>query len=275
MTQQRLTRASTDQEIIVLWLAGKSKTTVKTYVCHVKQFIDFMNQPLAEITLDDLVLWVNRLNLTYTPPTVANKILCIKSLFSFCVKVGYLSFNIGALIKPPKTRDKRAEKILDQGDVKRLIEQATPGRDRVLLCLIYTTGLRVSEAVNLTWSDLKGNKLAVYGKGSKLRFIIVPDWLLEQLQTLPKISEFIFATSTGKPIDRIFTHRMIKKCAEKAGIDPKTSAHWLRHSHASHAINNGCNVRLLQESLGHSKLETTEKYLHINPNSGSSQFITF
>ena len=68
-------------------------------------------------------------------------------------------------------------------------------------------------------------------------------------------------------------YKIVKQCAKRAGISEKASCHWLRHSHASHAIESGCNLRLLQQSLGHSKLETTERYLHINPDSGSSQFI--
>jgi integrase/recombinase XerD len=81
-----------------------------------------------------------------------------------------------------------------------------------------------------------------------------------------------FLEFTDKPLERTYIHKMIKKCCQKAGVSEKASSHWLRHSHASHAIDKGCNLRLLQESLGHSKLETTEKYLHINPDEGSSQF---
>ena len=77
----------------------------------------------------------------------------------------------------------------------------------------------------------------------------------------------------GRPLERTMVYKIVKDCAKRSGVSEKASCHWLRHSHASHAIESGCNLRLLQQSLGHSKLETTERYLHINPDSGSSQFI--
>ncbi len=68
---------------------------------------------------------------------------------------------------------------------------------------------------------------------------------------------------------------MIKRACKRAGIDERTSSHWLRHSHASHSLEAGCNLRLLQQSLGHASVTTTERYLHISPDAGSSQFIDF
>jgi site-specific recombinase XerD len=83
----------------------------------------------------------------------------------------------------------------------------------------------------------------------------------------------VFVSRTGRPLERTMIFKIVKQCAKRAGVSELASCHWLRHSHASHAIESGCNLRLLQKSLGHSKLETTERYLHINPDSGSSQFI--
>jgi integrase/recombinase XerD len=75
----------------------------------------------------------------------------------------------------------------------------------------------------------------------------------------------VFVSRTGKPLERTRVHKIVKQCASKAGVSERVSSHWLRHSHASHAIEGGCNLRLLQQSLGHSKLETTERYRHISP----------
>ena len=76
-------------------------------------------------------------------------------------------------------------------------------------------------------------------------------------------------------MDRSVVHRMIKRACKRAGIDERASAHWLRHSHASHSLEAECNLRLLQQSLGHASVTTTERYLHISPDAGSSQFIDF
>ncbi len=107
-----ITHATSDPEIFLIWLRDKSTTTQVSYRSTASQFVDFIGKPLADVTLEDLQLWVRRLQLTFSPSTVANKVLTIKSLFSFCVKVGYLQVNIGSFIKCPKVKDKLAERVL-------------------------------------------------------------------------------------------------------------------------------------------------------------------
>ncbi|MDJ0904207.1 MAG: tyrosine-type recombinase/integrase [Xenococcus sp. MO_188.B8] len=272
-----LTRATTDRDLVYVWLGDKSRTTQVSYRSIVTGFFAFINKPLAEVQLEDLQLWQRRLELTSRPATVANKIRAIKSLFSYGVKIGYLETNIGSYIKCPRVKEKLAERILSEADCLKLIEAARNERDRALLCLMYACGLRVSEVCSLTWDDLQpsedGGKCNVFGKGSKTRVVLVPVALWELLMRLPKIIDAVFVSRTGRALERTMVYRIVKQCAQRAGISEKASCHWLRHSHASHAIEGGCNLRLLQQSLGHSKLETTERYLHINPDSGSSQFI--
>jgi integrase/recombinase XerD len=287
-----LTRAETDREIVLIWLADKSRTTQVSYSSIVTGFFSFINKPLSEVAIEDLQLWHRRLQLTDRPSTVANKIRAIKSLFSYGVKVGYLEINIGNYIKCPRVKEKLAERILSESDCLKLIEAASTDRDRALLCLMYGCGLRVSEVCSLTWSDLQscreGGKCTVFGKGDKTRVVLIPSsvWqLLMKLRTrranrvrpldmsVPRLIDAVFVSRTGRPLERTMVFRIVKDCAKRSGVSEKASCHWLRHSHASHAIESGCNLRLLQQSLGHSKLETTERYLHINPDSGSSQFI--
>ncbi|WP_245562179.1 tyrosine-type recombinase/integrase [Stanieria cyanosphaera] len=255
-------------------------------------FFSFINKPLASVAIEDLQLWHRRLQLTDQPSTVSNKLRAIKSLFSFCVKVNYLSINVGSYIKCPKVKEKLAERILSESDCLKLISATKSDRDRALLCLMYGCGLRVSEVCSLTWSDLQscreGGKCTVFGKGDKTRVVLIPSsvWeLLMKLRTrransirpldmsVPRLIDAVFVSRTGRPLERTMVFRIVKDCAKRSGVSEKASCHWLRHSHASHAIESGCNLRLLQQSLGHSKLETTERYLHINPDQGSSQFI--
>jgi integrase/recombinase XerD len=142
---------------------------------------------------------------------------------------------------------------------------------------MYGCGLRVSEVCSLTWGDLQpqkeGGKCTVFGKGDKTRVVLIPSSVWQLLMKLPRLIDAVFVSRTGRPLERTMVFRIVKDCAKRSGVSEKASCHWLRHSHASHAIESGCNLRLLQQSLGHSKLETTERYLHINPDSGSSQFI--
>ena len=273
----QITRAASDSEILLLWLGDKSATTQVSYRSLVSQFVAFVGKPLADVALEDLQLWHKRLQLTDQPATVSNKIRAIKSLFSFCVKVGYLSTNVGSFLKCPKVKDKLTERILPSADCQKLIEAAKNQRDRCLLSLMYVCGLRVSEVCGLTWDDLQpndyGGKATVFGKGAKTRIVLIPESLWAELMALPKTGKVVFVSRTGKPLERTRVHKIVKQCAERAGVSERVSSHWLRHSHASHAIEGGCNLRLLQQSLGHSKLETTERYLHISPDQGSSQYI--
>ena len=278
------TQQKTERELILIWLGGKSNTTQVSYNSTVTKFIEFIAKPLSDVKLEDLQLWERGLKARFKLTTVANKILVIKSLFSFGVKTGYLAFNVGSFLKIPKTKEDLAERILSFQDIQALVKYgARNDRDRVMLLFMYGCGLRISEAVGLTWDDLKPHrngegKCTVFGKGSKTRVVIIPEWLwitVKEYEKYFRVNQYLFISRNHNKMDRSVVHRMIKRACKRVGINPKTSAHWLRHSHASHSLEAGCNLRLLQISLGHASVTTTERYLHISPDAGSSQFIDF
>jgi integrase/recombinase XerD len=281
--QNKVTNAQCDRELILVWLGDKSATTQVSYHSTVSKFIEFIAKPLSEVKLEDLQLWERGLKARFKLTTVANKVLVIKSLFSFGVKTGYLTFNVGSFLKTPKAKETIAERILDLADVRGLIKYGVKNeRDRLMLSLMYGCGLRVSEAIGLTWDDFKkhgdGGKATVFGKGSKTRVVIIPDKLWQQVKEFEKyhrVNQWVFVSRNDNQMERSVVHRMIKRACKRAGIDERASAHWLRHSHASHSLEAGCNLRLLQQSLGHASVTTTERYLHISPDAGSSQFIDF
>ena len=179
--------------------------------------------------------------------------------------------------QPPS--DVLHERILEQEEVKKLIGAAKSERDRLLLQLIYSTGLRVSEVCSINWSDLKprrsGGQATVIGKGGKARTVLIGQGLWQQILGLERSQKTsaVFVSRTGRRLDRTMLHKIIKDCAERAGVNPHVSAHWLRHAHACHSLENGCDIDVLMRSLGHSSLTVTSKYLHARPNEGSSQFI--
>ena len=283
MNQYKVTNARSDRELILIWLGDKSDTTQVSYRSTVEKFIEFIAKPLAEVKLEDLQLWERGLKARFKPTTVANKVLVIKSLFSFAVKTGYLTLNVGSFLKTPKAKENLAERILALEDVQGLIKYGVRcDRDRLMLSLMYGCGLRVSEVINLTWNDLKGHgdggKATVFGKGSKTRVVLIPDKLwraVKEFEKYHRVNQYVFISRNHNKMDRSVVHRMIKRACKRAGIDERASAHWLRHSHASHSLEAGCNLRLLQQSLGHASVTTTERYLHISPDAGSSQFIDF
>jgi integrase/recombinase XerD len=133
-----------DLEVISLWLTNKSKTTRITYTSTVNQFLEFVNRPLPELTLSDLNLWVQRINLTYKDYTVNNKIITIKSLLNFCYKVGYLDSDLSIILKAKCLDTSVNSKCLSAEEVRQLIKGTTNIRDGVLLILIFSLGLRVA-----------------------------------------------------------------------------------------------------------------------------------
>jgi integrase/recombinase XerD len=279
-TYPLLTDASTDTELIRLWISQKSLTTQKTYITVSRQFLTFAGKQLHEVKLEDILLWLESLQLRgKSQNTINNKLAAIKSLFSFGVKTGYLSANPASMIRTTKAKDALNERILQAEEVKQLISAASTERDRLILILLYILGLRISELVGLNWSDFQPTEEAIavtiFGKGHKTRTLLITHQLYSELKQLPRSekTEAVFLSRFGNRLDRHAIHRLIKKAVEEAGINPYTSAHWLRHAHACHSLNNGAGIDLLMKSLGHSSLAVTSRYLHIKPSECTSKFI--
>lgn len=279
-TYPLLTGAETDRELIRYWISQKSPTTKNTYLMVARQFLAFTGKDLKDVMLDDILLWLESFQLRKASQnTINNKLAAIKSLFSFGVKTGYLETNPAALIKTPKPKDALNERLLVEEEVRRLIEAAHEGRERTLLKLLYLLGLRVSELVGLNWSDFKetdsGAVVTVFGKGSRTRSLLVDSPLWLEIQALPRSDKTsaVFLSRFENRLDRHAIHRMIKAAATRAGINPHTSAHWLRHAHACHSLKHGAGIDLLMKSLGHSSLAVTSRYLHVQPSECSSKFI--
>lgn len=279
-TYPKLTDASLDVELIRLWISQKSKTTQKTYITISRQFLTFTGKELDEVKLEDILLWLESFQLRgFSQNTVNNKLAAIKSLFSFGVKTGYFSVNPASMIKTTKAKDALNERILETEEVKELINEATNERDRAILILLYILGLRISELVGLNWSDFQPTDdaiaVTIFGKGHKTRTLLITHQLWSELKQLTRSdkTEAVFLSRFGNRLDRHAIHRLIKKAVEKAGINPHTSAHWLRHAHACHSLNNGAGIDLLMKSLGHSSLAVTSRYLHVQPSECTSKFI--
>ncbi len=287
-TYPKLTDAKQDTELIRLWISQKSPTTQKTYITISRQFLTFAGKKLEEVKLEDILLWLESFQLRgKSQNTINNKLAAIKSLFSFGVKTGYLSANPASMIKTTKAKDALNERILQAEEVKQLINAAKnerdaaalASRDRLILILLYILGLRISELVGLNWSDFQPTEEAIavtiFGKGHKTRTLLITHQLWSELKQLPRSekTEAVFLSRFGNRLDRHAIHRLIKKAVEKAGINPHTSAHWLRHAHACHSLNNGAGIDLLMKSLGHSSLAVTSRYLHVQPSECTSKFI--
>jgi len=279
----RAIEAEWDQ-LTQMWLHGRPDSTCEIYEAPIRVFrARVSGKRIGEVTLLDLQNYASDLIAAEEKPrTISRKLSTIKSLLSFCHRTGAIPFNVGIALKLPTIPDDLAERILTEAQVQQLIKYgAANKRDGVMMRVMYVAGIRAAEASGLRWLDCqardKAGQITVLGKGSKTRTIVLTPkaWaaLLSIRQTSNKPDDYVFSGPTGKRIDRTNITHIIQAAARRAGLEAAVSAHWLRHAHATHSLDHGAPLRLIQATLGHSSLETTQRYLHVHPDDSSSRFI--
>ncbi len=274
-------QADTDAQLIGLWLYGRSPRTQRAYRADVTRFLDFTGKPLRFITLGDLQQFADSLG-ALAPASQARMLSSIKSLLTFAQKAGYLQFNPGAALILPKAKNTMGERIMSERAVQRLLALESNPRNHVLLAVLYYAGLRVSELCDLRWRDVQPHGetvvLAIHGKGQKTRFVKLKEEVADQLQHLrdekaaPDAPVFR-SRKKGGALVPVQVFRIVKAAALRAGLPAEVSPHWLRHAHASHALDRGAPISLVQATLGHASVQTTGKYTHARPNDSSSRYL--
>jgi site-specific recombinase XerD len=274
-------QANTDAQMIALWLHGKPATTARTYMDAITRLSLKVAKPLNAITLRDLQDFADSL-VGLSDNSRKRIIASVKSLFTFGNKLGYIRFNVAAALKSPKVKDELAARILTEEEVLTMIHKTGKQRDQVLLRLMYASAGRISEVCSLTWADVQPNgdsgQVTLFGKGGKTRAVKLSKATWNALQALrPMIGHgsgcplgAVFVSQKGGRLDETQVHRIVKAAAVRAGIAGNVSAHWLRHSHASHALDRGANIALVRDTLGHSSLAVTSRYTHAKPNESSA-----
>ena len=275
---------SEDDNLVGLWLGlFSSPSTVDLYGRTIRQFRAMTRKPLRLVSVADLQSWLQSSpNLSASTKNV--RMTAIKSLYRFGMETGYLSFNPTVPLRGVPMKQERAERILSEEEVQALLQAPISARNRAFLYLLYAAGLRVSEAVSLKWRDVIARdngavQISVFGKGGKTRVVLVPEIAAKLLQ---RVSEgdsepdhFIFHSphDATKPIWRSQAHRIVKAAVKAAGINPAVSAHWMRHAHASHALERGASLVLVKDTLGHADISTTSLYLHVRPGESSGNHL--
>jgi len=266
-------------QLVEMWLFGRSPRTIDVYRRYTHRFLSYVNKPLHLVTLADMQGWQKTLE-GMAPNSQRIAIAAVKSFLKFAQNTGVLEVNLGVLMRAPKGKDALTERILTEQEVAALIACETDLRNLLILRLLYIAGLRVSELCTLKWSDTvprgETGQITVFGKGGKTRTILLPATLWKQLQQLRgdvSINDPVFRSKNGRPLDRIRVFRIVKAAASRAGIQGNVSPHWLRHAHASHSLDRGSPLHLTQRTLGHSRIGTTERYLHVRPNDSSAMYL--
>lgn len=277
-----ITRANTDKDLVLSWLYSKPSTlTRQRYLKNYEQWLSFSNLTLKETRVEDIQDYRTMLEMKgYKPATISQKLNSIKSLFTYAVKVGYIAMSPCVVVKAPVVHEQISTKLITVEDVKKLVEGARCQRDGLILKFLFALGLRVSELLKMRWDDfyfLPGGKvkIKVIGKGNKKRELLVPNDMYEELLMIREgDNPWVFhAPLRHNPLRSNTVFYMIKKIAKQVGVSEDISAHWLRHSHATESLRNGCDLSLLMQSLGHSSITTTQKYLCLREAEGSSSYI--
>ncbi len=273
-------QADNDYQVLAMWLHGGPAATQRAYSYEVQGLLAVTGKPLAQITLGDLQAYFSGLE-PLAPASRARAVNAVKSLFRFAQRIGYLQFNPAAAILSPKIKNTLAERILSESDVHRLMAQEPHPRNRVLLRLMYAAGLRVSEACGLKWRDVVeregAGQITVYGKGGKTRVVLLSPETWAELIFLKGegcAEDPVFASRKGKGhLHPSQIKRIVEAAGKRAGIEAAVSPHWLRHAHASHALDRGAPIHLVQATLGHASVATTGKYLHARPDDSSARYL--
>jgi integrase/recombinase XerC len=217
----------------------------------------------------------------YSKATIARKLATLRSFYKFLVKRNYVSSSPVVSIRTPK-QEKKLPRFLEYEEVKKLLN--TPpvntwlgARDRAILETLYSTGIRVSELVALNMDDIDflGEVVHIRGKGKKERIAPIGSSALQVIQHYMEYrnkraqsngnfdSKVLFVNKHGRRLSTRSVRRKMDKYLKMSGLDPDISPHTLRHSFATHMLNNGADLRSVQELLGHQSLSTTQIYTHL------------
>lgn len=256
-----------------------SPNTVKSYRADLREFTDYVKKR----KVDDLKFFTSaviRSFLASLPQedarnTVLRKIAALRSFAAYLMRQGQLTRNPFKLLPAPK-RQKLLPKFLTQEEVTRLLDTAAnshlAARDKALFELMYSSGLRRSEITGLKIKDVDffNGLVKVFGKGSKERLVPVTDHALKAIKDYlacrvnPGPQDALFLNNRGTPLTGDGLAYIFKNMAISAHLARRVTPHSMRHSFATHLLNNGCDLRSLQEMLGHKSLAATQVYTHVS-----------
>jgi len=243
-----------------LKIRGFSPLTLRNYSFFVEKFLGRIDKDPEKLDEDDAKLYLSELFDTKSKNTI---MLAAASLKFFYTEI--LGKDFSAVRMPKK--DSRLPEVLNKEEVKNLIDSADNRKSQLIISMLYSSGLRVSELVNLKVSEIKFSEKIGWvrkGKGSKDRAFIVSESLAGELQHYLQGRDNEYLFSKSKPLTTRNIQKIIRMTAARAGITKKVTPHTLRHSFATHLLEGGTDIRVIQTMLGHASLNTTQVYTHIS-----------
>ena len=267
-------------------IRGYSQNTIDSYNRDIQRFLDFLESKgiddLNDVNKTILSSFFSTLNtIGLSTKSIARNYSSIKSFFRYLSTNDFIQINPAIKFKGPKISVHPPE-VLSLSEIDKILDQPntkTPLglRDKAMLEFAYATGVRVSELLNLKKSDLflKDEVVRVFGKGSKWRLVPIGSYAIYWLeQYLTKVrpalvkklisEDYVFLNNRGRKLSRMGFFKILRGYVLQAGIDKNVHPHTIRHSFATHLLERGADIRVVQELLGHSKISTTQIYTHVD-----------
>lgn len=271
---------------------GLSPNTIEAYGRDLSYFlqvlVDRNRKDFTQVTQEEIVSFLGILKQkNQASSSIYRAFIALKGFFRFLRKERIIQNQETLYLDTPKIWQLIPE-VLTEEEMQALLqtpcmEEPIGARDRAIMEVLYASGLRVSELCGLNISDVDDAFVQVRGKGGKERIVPIAasavkwidHYLLHFRERSPKVSEALFVSPRGERLDRIAVWKRLKFYAKKAGIGKVISPHTLRHSFATHLLENGADLRVIQEMLGHASIATTERYTHISQKHLSDAFLKF
>ncbi len=242
---------------VELQLRGSSKHTIDAYIRYNKKFLEYIKKNNLTISEDTVKSYLAEL---ISKGLTAKSLNLIRAAILFYYNQ-ILNYNFE--VKTPKI-EKKLPVVLTKEEVKLLLKNSKTKKSMLIIKTLYSTGLRVSELINLKKEDIdlkKGFIMVKKGKGNKQRKTVIDKNLAEELLFIS--NNYVFHNK-GRPLTSRNIQKIISETAKRAGIEKKVTPHVLRHSFATHLLEEGTSIRVIQELLGHENLQTTQIYTHIS-----------
>ena len=255
---------------------GLSPNTVKAYTADIEGFYEFLRHrgvTLRDASSSDISDYIISVSDYLSKRSQARLLSSLNSFFDYLVSEGERKDNPSSAVDSPKL-GKYLPVVLSVEEVRAILKAAPNERDRAILEVLYGCGLRVSEVCSLKISEVyqKDMVVKVMGKGSKERLVpmapstasAIMDYLSVRPESDAGCEDVLFLNRFGRALSRIAVFKMVKSVALVAGVDKNLSPHTFRHSFATHLVENGADLRVVQEMLGHESILTTEIYTHVD-----------
>ena len=270
-------RFLSDYENYLLIERAMSRTTVASYCSDVRKFVEWARVSPEELNSEDIIYYLDSCT-GLSERSQARFLSALRNLYDWLCLEGLVTENPCDRVDMPKI-GRYLPSVLSVDEVEAIINSVSTAdwlgiRDRAILEVLYGCGLRVSEAVGLKISGLYPDEgfIRVLGKGNKERLIPFCGMALEAVEAYLKVrpqpedpndDDVLFLNNRSKPLSRVSMFKMVKKQALMADVRKEISPHTFRHSFATHLVENGADLRVVQEMLGHASITTTEIYTHI------------